>query len=104
MDDVGHLGHVDGVKVGGGLAPHFRVAAAPAGGHHLPAGHMLQNGQAKAFVEAGLHGQAGGGDDRGQVFVGNPAQGFDHVAQAIGGDLGEEGVVEPAFAAGQEQM
>ena len=65
---------------------------------------MLQDGQAEAFVEAGLDGQRRRADDGRQVVVGNPAQRPDDLAQPLGVDASEEVVVEPAPPPGQEEV
>ncbi len=62
-DNRNHLVAVEWIEVGGCLAADFGVAAAVAGRNHLPAGHMLQDRQAKALVQAGLDSQRSTGND-----------------------------------------
>lgn len=95
--------HIHRVKISRRFAAHLRVTGRVAGRHHLSASHMLQNRQAKPFIQTGLHGQRRGGDDRGQVFVGDPTEGENGRFQPQRLYLRKKIVIEPPSAPDQDE-
>lgn len=73
LDGFGEGDHVAGVDEEGGVAGDFGQAGGGRGEHGDTAGHGFEDGQTEAFEKAGPEEGVGGGDEGGEVLVGDEA-------------------------------